>query len=108
MQETIDGTNYRRAKQIAYNEKHGITPTAIKKSLDNALTKKKTERFTFDTAEELLQERPEEYLTKPQIEKRIRDTRKAMEKAAKELDFMLAAKLRDQIKQYQKEMETLE
>ena len=108
MQETIDGTNYRRAKQIAYNEEHGITPTAIKKSLDNALTKKKTERFTFDTAEELLQERPEEYLTKPQIEKRIRDTRKAMEKAAKELDFMLAAKLRDQIKQYQKEMETLQ
>lgn len=108
MQLTMDGTEYRRKKQMDYNKKHGITPTAIKKSLENALTKKKVERFSFDTAEELLREDKEEYLTKPQLEKRIRDSRKAMEKAAKELDFMLAARLRDQIKQFQKEMETLQ
>ncbi len=48
-----------------------------------------------------------EYLTKPQIEKKIRDTRKAMEKAAKDLDFMMAAKLRDKIKAFQKQLETI-
>ncbi len=105
MQATIDGTNYRREKQIAYNQENNITPSAIKKSLENALTSKKTERFTFDTAEALAAEPENLYLTKPQIEKKIRDTRKEMEKAAKELDFMMAAKLRDKIKSLQKQLE---
>lgn len=104
MQETIDGTNYRREKQIAYNLANNITPTAIKKSFENALTKSKQEAYTFDTLETLAAEGVEEYLTKPQIEKKIRDTRKAMEKAAKELDFLTAAKLRDQIEMYQKQL----
>ena len=107
MQMTIDGTNYRREKQIAYNTEHNITPQAIKKSFENALTKKKTDRFTFDTAETLAAEPIEEYLTKPQLEKKVRDTRKEMEKAAKELDFMMAAKLRDKIKTLQKQLEKL-
>ncbi|WP_310992375.1 excinuclease ABC subunit UvrB [Aequorivita marina] len=107
MQATIDGTEYRRQKQIAYNEKHGITPTAIKKSFENSLTKSKQAAYTFETAESLAAESEVEYLTKPQIEKKIRDTRKAMEKAAKELDFMMAAKLRDKIKSYQKQLETV-
>ena len=68
MQATIDGTNYRREKQIAYNSENNITPTAIKKSLENALTNKKTEKYTFDTAESLAAETENEYLTKPQIE----------------------------------------
>ena len=101
MQATIDGTNYRREKQIAYNTENNITPKAIKKSFENALTKKKVERYTIDTAESLAAEQENEYLTKPQIEKKIRDTRKEMEKAAKELDFMMAAKLRDKIKSLQ-------
>jgi excinuclease ABC subunit B len=106
MQETIDHTEYRRTKQIAYNKEHGITPTQIKKSFDNALTKSKQEAYTFETAESLAAEPKEpEYLTKAQIEKRIRDTRKAMEKAAKDLDFMMAAKLRDKIKMLQKDLE---
>lgn len=105
MQATIDGTEYRRQKQIEYNEKHGITPTAIKKSFENSLTKSKQEAYTFETAESLAAESEVEYLTKPQIEKKIRDTRKAMEKAAKDLDFMMAAKLRDKIKTFQKQME---
>ncbi|MEL6811074.1 MAG: excinuclease ABC subunit UvrB [Bacteroidota bacterium] len=104
MQATIDGTEYRRSKQIAYNEAHGITPTAIKKSLDNALTKEKVEAYSFDDAESLAAEAEGEYLTKPQLEKKIRDTRKAMEKAAKELDFMMAAKLRDKIKTFQRQL----
>lgn len=104
MQATIDGTEYRRNKQIAYNQANNITPAAIKKSLENALTKKKTESYTFDTAEILAAESNSEYLTKPQLEKKIRDTRKEMEKAAKDLDFMMAAKLRDKIKTFQKQL----
>jgi len=105
MQETIDGTEYRRQKQIEYNQKHGITPTAIKKSFENSLTKSKQAAYTFETAETLAAESEVEYLTKAQIEKKIRDTRKAMEKAAKDLDFMMAAKLRDKIKTFQKQLE---
>ena len=108
MQKTIDETNYRREKQIEYNKENNITPTAIKKSLENALTKKKTERFTFDTAESLAAEPEEQYLTKPQLEKKIRDTRKEMEKSAKDLDFMMAAKLRDKIKTLQKSLADLD
>lgn len=105
MQETIDSTNYKREKQIAYNEEHGITPTQIKKSFENSLTKSKQAAYTFENAETLAAESEVEYLTKAQIEKKIRDTRKAMEKAAKDLDFMMAAKLRDKIKTFQKQLE---
>lgn len=106
MQATIDGTEYRRAKQITYNQENNITPTAIKKSFENSLTKAKQQAYTFENAESLLAAEPEsEYLTKPQIEKKIRDTRKSMEKAAKELDFMQAAQLRDKIKELQKQLE---
>ena len=107
MQATIDGTEYRRSKQIAYNKANNITPTAIIKSLENSLTKKKTDAYTFDTAEILAAEENAKYLTKPQIEKKIRDTRKEMEKAAKDLDFMMAAKLRDKIKSFQKQLQEL-
>ncbi len=105
MQETIDSTNYKREKQIAYNEEHGITPTQIKKSFENSLTKSKQAAYTFENAESLAAEAEVEYLTKAQIEKKIRDTRKAMETAAKDLDFMMAAKLRDKIKTFQKQLE---
>ncbi len=107
MQATIDGTEYRRSKQITYNEENGITPKAIKKSLENALTKPKTQAYTFDTAESLAAEAENKYLTRPQLEKKIRDTRKEMEKAAKELDFIMAAKLRDKIKVFQKQLTEL-
>lgn len=104
MQATIDGTEYRRSKQIAYNKANNITPRAIKKSLENALTKAKTNAYTLETAESLAAEGTDEYLTKPQLEKKIRDTRKAMEIAAKDLDFLMAAKLRDKIKSFQKQL----
>ncbi len=102
MQKTIDATNYRREKQIAYNTKHGITPTAIKKSLDSALAGKKVEPYQFETAP-TLQAAEEEtmYFTKDQLEARVRNVRKEMEKAAKELDFITAARLRDEIKMLQ-------
>jgi excinuclease ABC subunit B len=107
MKATMDATAYRREKQIAYNTKHNITPTAIKKSLENALTKAKTNAYSFDEFESLAAESENQYLTKPQLEKKIRDTRKAMEKAAKELDFLAAAKMRDAIKRFQGELEKL-
>lgn len=106
MQKTIDDTEYRRQKQIAYNTKHGITPTAIKKSLDNALAGKKVEPYTFENAP-TLQAAEEEtaYYTKEQLETRIRNVRKEMEKAAKELDFVTAARLRDEIKMLQNKIQ---
>lgn len=107
MQETIDDSNYRRQKQIDYNTKHGLTPVAIKKSLDNALTQKEAYKIEAEELVDLAAEDAEEYQTKPQIEKKIRATRKAMESAAKELDFMQAAKLRDQIKAYQDKLKEL-
>ncbi|QLG46311.1 excinuclease ABC subunit UvrB [Costertonia aggregata] len=103
MQKTIDETNYRREKQITYNTVNNITPTALNKSLDNVLSKNSVSTYHFEK-EELRAAEPElEYMTKDQIEKMIREKRKAMEKAAKELDFMQAAKLRDEIKVLQKQ-----
>jgi excinuclease ABC subunit B len=107
MQETIDGSNYRREKQIAYNTANGLKPKAIKKSLDNALTRKATYSLEAEALINLAAEDAATYQTKPQIEKSIRDSRKAMEAAAKELDFMQAAKLRDHIKALQQKLKKL-
>nr|WP_298655070.1 excinuclease ABC subunit UvrB [uncultured Flavobacterium sp.] len=104
MQRTIDETNYRREKQIAYNLKHNKTPQALNKSIDNALSKNQIASFNYSDTPKVAAEEPTEYLAKPEIEKRIREKRKAMEKAAKELDFMQAAKLRDEIKTLQEKL----
>ena len=103
MKKTIDETNYRREKQTAYNKEHNITPTSLNKSLDNALAKNSVSTYHFEKEELRAAEPDLDYLTAAQKEKMIRDKRKAMEKAAKELDFMLAAKLRDEIKVLQKQ-----
>ena len=76
MQKTIDETNYRRSKQIEYNKKNNITPTAIKKSLNNALTKNK-EKDKEDL--KLINKRNEHYVNKKQVDKKIREVRKLME-----------------------------
>lgn len=101
MQKTIDETNYRRAKQTAYNTAHNITPKALSKNLDSALAKNSVSTYHFEKEEMRAAEPDLDYLTKDQIEKLIREKRKSMEKAAKELDFMQAAKLRDEIKTLQ-------
>lgn len=98
MQKTIDETNYRREKQMAYNKEHNITPKALNKSLDNALAKNSVSTYHFQKEELRAAEPDLAYLTEDQKEKLIREKRKAMEKAAKELNFMEAAKLRDEIK----------
>ncbi|MEP2057711.1 MAG: excinuclease ABC subunit UvrB [Maribacter litoralis] len=103
MQKTIDETAYRREKQINYNTENNVTPKALNKSLDNVLSKNSVSTYHF-IKEELRAAEPDmDYLTKEQIEKLIKDKRKAMEKAAKELDFMQAAKLRDEIKALQEQ-----
>ena len=107
MQKTIDETEYRREKQIAYNTKHNVTPTALNKSLDNALTKNSVSSYYYELEALKAAEPESEYLSKPELEKKIRDTRKLMEQAAKELDFIIAAKLRDEIKNYQSKLSDL-
>ena len=103
MQKTIDETEYRREKQIQYNTDHNITPTALVKSFNNILIRKKIEEPYKAETEQTLKAAEEEtaYFTKSQLEQRIRNKRKEMENAAKELDFMTAARLRDEIKMLQ-------
>ena len=102
MQRTIDETNYRREKQMNYNTEHGITPQALKKNLDSALAKNSiATNYQEKEAARLAAEPELEYMSKDKLEKLVREKRKAMEKAAKDLDFMEAARLRDEIKTLQ-------
>jgi len=107
MQKTIDETEYRREKQIAYNTKHNITPTALNKSLDNVLSKNSVSTYSYELEALKAAEPESEYLSQPELEKKIREKRKLMEAAAKALDFIIAAKLRDEIKSYQDKLEKL-
>ncbi len=104
MQKTIDETNYRREKQMAYNLANNLQPKALNKSIENPLAKSPITSFHYDNAPKVAAEPENEYLSKPEIEKRIREKRKAMEKAAKDLDFIQAAKLRDDINVLQEKM----
>jgi excinuclease ABC subunit B len=104
MQKTIDETNYRRDKQMAYNKKHKLTPTALNKSLDSALAKNSVATHAQELEARKVAEEVNRYLTKPEIEKKIREVRKAMEQAAKSLDFIVAAKYRDEIKSLQEQL----
>jgi excinuclease ABC subunit B len=107
MQKTIDETEYRREKQIAYNTKHNLKPRALNKSLDNALTKNSVSTYSYQLEAAKAAEPESQYLTKNELEKKIREKRKLMEQAAKALDFIVAAKLRDEIKAYQQKLETV-
>lgn len=97
MQRTIDETERRRETQHQYNLDHGITPKALKKSVDSVLAGSSTAKSTvMDQVEQInLGESKAIYETKESLEKAINNTRKSMEKAAKSLDFIEAARLRD-------------
>jgi len=101
MQLTIDETIRRREKQIAFNTENNISPKQIQKAIDSTLTKKEISSYQYDSANAKAAEQDLQYLKKPEIEKRIREKRKNMEAAAKALDFLIAAKLRDEIKELQ-------
>ena len=107
MQKTIDETEYRREKQIAYNTKHNITPTALKKNLDSALAKNSVSTYRTELDAKIAAEPESKYLTKGELEKKIREKRKQMEQAAKALDFMEAARFRDEITAYQDRLASL-
>ncbi|MGI8582696.1 MAG: excinuclease ABC subunit UvrB [Chitinophagaceae bacterium] len=114
MQKTIDETDRRRDKQIAYNIKHNITPTTIKKSIAQIMgqtsvldIKGYDERspYAVDELVTVAAEDQEQYKTIPQMEKAISQTKRQMEKSARDLDFMEAARLRDEMFKMQKELE---
>lgn len=96
MELTISETQRRREKQIQYNTQHGITPTQIKKKLDNSLVQNQGTSYS-SLENQMAAEENLDYLSKAEIEKRIKAKRKDMEQAAKNLDFLVAAQLRDDI-----------
>ncbi|MBC7440207.1 MAG: excinuclease ABC subunit UvrB [Flavobacterium sp.] len=101
MQKTIDETTYRRTKQINFNTENNQVPQSLNKTIESAFTKNSLINYELGLSQNIAAEPDTTYLTKEAIEKMIREKRKAMEKAAKELDFMQAAKLRDEIKSLQ-------
>ncbi len=99
MQKTIDETDYRRTKQINFNAENNLIPMALNKKIESAFTKNPLVDFELGNMNLTLAAEPEtEYLSKPEIDKKIREHQKMMEKAAKDLDFLQAAKWRDEIK----------
>jgi excinuclease ABC subunit B len=98
MQLTIDETTRRREKQVAYNTANNITPTQINKSIDNIMGQNTGSSYKEEDLISMAAEEELTYLPKTEIEKRIKVKRKQMEEAAKALDFIVAAKLRDEIK----------
>ncbi len=100
MQLTIDETQRRRRKQMAYNLEHGITPTAIRKSISSPLAglNKKEEEKTYEVKQIIQATDPViEKMTPQQLQKAIDKTRREMQQAAKNLDFIQAAQLRDEM-----------
>jgi len=111
MQKTIDETNRRREKQLKYNEEHGITPTQIIKPLENVLGNvmgKDTEPRPYIEPEEraaVAADPVVEYMSDGQIKKAIEKLQKEMKKVVKELDFIEAARIRDEILMLEKKLE---
>ncbi len=116
MQRTIDETNRRREKQVAYNIINNITPTTVRKSIAQVMAQTSVldikgydpdSPYAVDEIITRAAEDEPEYTTIPQLEKIISRTKKDMEKAARDLDFMEAARLRDEMFSLQKKLEKM-
>lgn len=113
MEEAIDETNRRRSIQLAYNEKHGITPTTIIRSKENIMSqtsvadakKNKKPYYVESESQSVAADPVVAFMDKKGLEKMIQKSQKSMEKAAKELDFMEAARLRDEMLELKKLLE---
>ena len=114
MQRTMDETNRRREKQVAYNIAHNITPATVKKSIEQVMAQTSVldikgydpdSPFAVEAMVTRAAESDAEYGTIPQVEKLIARTKKEMEKAARDLDFMEAARLRDEMFSLQKRLQ---
>ncbi len=102
MQLTIDQTAYRRSKQEAYNQEHGIQPKALNKAIESTLVNNKKEKKDAPRVKPISEEELA-YMSGNDLNDEIKRTRKAMEEAAKSLDFIEAARLRDQLKTLQEQ-----
>ncbi|BAX81261.1 excinuclease ABC subunit UvrB [Labilibaculum antarcticum] len=108
MQETMDATDHRREKQLAYNIKNNITPTQItrsKASMMNHGKDKESVAYSGPDSIEIAADPVVQYMSKSSLEKTIEQTKKAMQKAAKEMDFLQAAQYRDEMYKLQKQLE---
>ncbi|MEP7081092.1 MAG: excinuclease ABC subunit UvrB, partial [Ginsengibacter sp.] len=114
MQKTIDETDRRREKQVAYNIEHGITPVTITKSIEQIMGQTSVLDIKGTTASPyarennpgaLAAEDQVEYKTIPQLEKAIKQIKRMMEQAARDMDFMEAARLRDEMFRMQGELD---
>ncbi|MDQ1771987.1 excinuclease ABC subunit UvrB [Labilibaculum sp. A4] len=100
MQETIDATDHRREKQLDYNTKNGITPTQITRSKASTMNHGKDNgpvAYSGPDSIEIAADPVVQYMSKSSLEKTIEQTKKAMQKAAKEMDFLQAAQYRDEM-----------
>jgi len=98
MQATIDETNRRRIKQLTYNEQNGITPQQIIRAKNLMMGKKGSSNYYIEPENTGIAADPVvQYMSKPALQKAIEKTKKAMQAAAKELDFIEAARLRDEM-----------
>ncbi|MDM8160714.1 excinuclease ABC subunit UvrB [Labilibaculum sp. K2S] len=100
MQETIDATDHRREKQLAYNTKNNITPTQITRSKASMMNHGKDNEpvaYSGPDSIEIAADPVVQYMSKSSLEKTIEQTKKAMQKAAKEMDFLQAAQYRDEM-----------
>jgi excinuclease ABC subunit B len=101
MKLTIDETNRRREKQIAYNTEHGLVPTPLNKKKDNELAKS-LNPYAVKEGISMAIESETDYSNPKELERAIKNTKKQMENAAQDLDFLEAVKLRDKLTELKK------